>query len=147
MQTNKIEFRRIARWFLALAAVVYAAASIISAYVSPTQYANCEKDTKDLNGGIKTFGGQQFNIVLCGDGGDENLMNDKVRMQILSESGVLLAQRTFQVDWESNRLRELAYGEDYLIYFDASQNNNYKHKVNMPPTWFDWVRARLPLAN
>jgi len=147
MQTNKIEFRRITRWFLVLVVAVYVASSIISSYVSPTQYANCEKDTKDLNGGIRTFGGQKFNIVLCGNGGDENLMNDRVRMQILSERGVLLAQRTFQVDWESNRLRELVYGEDYLIYFDASQNNNYKHKVKMPPTWFDWVRARLPMVN
>ena len=73
-------------------------------------------------------------------------MNDKIRLQIFSESGELLAQRKFYVDWMmTNWPSKLEYGPDYLTYYDASQQDNYEHRVSMPPTWWDWVKARLPL--
>jgi len=93
------------------------------------------------------YAGRKFKIVLCGIGGDENFMNDKIRMQIFSESGDLLAQRKFYVDWDGAEMFELSYGDDHLIYIDQNRPNDYKRKVSMPPTWLDWIRARLPLVD
>jgi hypothetical protein len=113
----------------------------------PENLHNCERDTKDLRGGIRTYGGQNFNIVLCGTGGDENFMGDEIRLQVLSEKGELLAQRRFTVDWITNFPRELTYGPDYVTYYDSSQETHFEHRISMPPTRWDWVRARLPLLS
>jgi hypothetical protein len=111
----------------------------------PAQYPFCEKHTKYLNGGEKFFAGRKFRIVLCGDWGAENFMHDEVRMQIFSDSGELLAQRKFYVDWGGEI--PLEYGEDYLIYFDLARHNDVRRKVSMSPTRLDWIRARLPLGD
>ncbi|RDU95919.1 hypothetical protein DWV00_26590 [Trinickia dinghuensis] len=84
---------------------------------------------------------------MCGTGGDENFMHDKIRLQIFSEQGELLAQRKFHVDWITNFPRELEYGVDHVTYYDASRESNFKHRIEMPPTRWDWVRARLPLLS
>ncbi|KNA31063.1 hypothetical protein ADU20_27455 [Burkholderia pseudomallei] len=113
----------------------------------PDKFYNCERDTKELHGGAKVYAGKKYNIVLCGTGGDENFMGDEIRLQVFSEKGDLLAQRRFVVNWITNFPRELEYGADYVTYYDASQQSNFEHRISMPPTWWDWVRARLPLLN
>ncbi|OAI62903.1 hypothetical protein RSP795_10155 [Ralstonia solanacearum] len=74
-------------------------------------------------------------------------MHDHIRIQVFSETGYLLAQRKFYVDWQTNFPRRIEYGPDYLTYFDASQQSGFKHRISMPPTWLDWIRARLPLVS
>jgi hypothetical protein len=113
----------------------------------PDKFYNCERDTKDLHGGTRSYGGQKYGIVLCGTGGDENFMGDEIRLQVFSQKGELLAQRTFTVDWITNFPRELEYGPDYMTYYDASQQSHFEHRISMPPTRWDWVRARLPLLS
>lgn len=116
--------------------------------IFPDKFYECEQDTKNLRGGIRSFGGKRYSIVLCGTGGDENRMNDKIRLQIFSESGELLAQRKFYVHWMmTNWPSALEYGPKDVIYFDASQQRNFEHRIRMPPTWWDWIMARLPLLN
>jgi len=147
MQINKLGVRKMVRISI-VAVTAYGVFALLSTYVLPTRYSDCERDTKELNGGEKVFAGRKFKIVLCGDGGDENFMQDKIRMQIFSESGNLLAQRQFYVDWPmTNVPKKLVYGDDHLIYFDPSRPKDYKRKVSMPPTWLDWIRARLPLVD
>ncbi|MGA3972412.1 hypothetical protein ACI2VT_16520 [Ralstonia nicotianae] len=128
------------------AIALYVLASVLIK-THPQQFFDCERDTKLLNGGVKVYDGKKLNVVLCGAGPDENMMNDKIRLQVFAEDGDLLAQRTFYVHWDTNADRELVYNKDHLTYFDASQNNNYIHHVRMPPTWLDWIKARLPLMN
>lgn len=148
MQINKLEVRKIVLIISIVAVTAYGVLAVLSTYVLPTQYSDCERDTKELNGGEKVFAGRKYRIVLCGDGGDENFMQDKIRMQIFSENGNLLAQRQFHVDWPmTNVPKKLVYGDDHLIYFDPSRPKDYKRKVSMPPTWLDWIRARLPLVD
>ncbi len=113
----------------------------------PDRFYDCERDTKLLQGGVKIYRGVKYSVVLCGTGGDENFMGDKIRLQVFSDKGELLAQRKFIVDWITNFPRELEYGPDYLTYYDASQQSGFEHRISMPPTWWDWVRARLPLLN
>ncbi|MGN6665643.1 MAG: hypothetical protein ACTHKH_01515 [Trinickia sp.] len=140
------KFRKIGKRLLVISLVIYA--TIVAFYKKfPDKYYNCERDTKALLGGIKVYGGKKYNIVLCGKGGDENLLGDKIRLQVLSENGEVLAQRRFVVNWITNFPRELEYGPDYVTYYDASQQSGFEHRINMPPTWWDWVRARLPLLN
>jgi hypothetical protein len=147
MQTSTTTVWKIVRTLLVLAAAVYAVLALFSIYVVPTQYKECERDTKYLNGGERVYAGRKYKIVLCGAGGDENFMHDEMRMQIFSESGNLLAQRKFYVDWNGLGPIKLVYGDDHLIYADLSDENDYKRKVTMPPTWLDWIRARLPLVD
>ena len=151
MQAGEMKWAKVARKvvsrFMIAALVLYGVVFVLDRKF-PDKFYECEQDTKDLNGGIRNFDGRGFNIVLCGTGGDESRMNDKIRLQIFSESGELLAQRKFYVDWMmTNWPSKLQYGPDYLTYYDASQQDNYEHRISMPPTWWDWVRARLPLLN
>lgn len=146
MQTAKAIFLKFGI-ILIVSAVIAFISWIALDYFFPIRYSDCERHTRLLNGGIKTYEKQKFNIVLCGTGADKNRMNDWVRLQVWSERGKLLAQRSFRVDWDTNFPRELEYGQDYLTYFDASQENDFEHRIDMPPTWWDWIRARLPLLN
>lgn len=131
----------------AVCALIVLAALIALDHFFPVRYSNCERYTKWLNGGLREYEGKKFNIVLCGAGWDKNRMNDWVRLQVWSEHGSLLAQRTFLVDWDSNFPRDLEYNKDHLTYYDASQQDDFVHHITMPPTWWDWVRARLPLLD
>lgn len=134
-------------WLPVAALIIYGAMFAIDKKF-PDRFSDCERDTRDLHGGVKIYGENKYQIALCGTGGDENFMNDKIRLQIFSESGELLAQRKFHVHWMMTNFRkELEYGQDYVAYFDNSQQSNFEHRIRMPPTWWDWVRARVPLLN
>jgi hypothetical protein len=148
MQTKQLGALKIVRMTSIVAVFAYGVLALFSTYVVPSRYSDCERNTKELNGGEKVLAGRKYKIILCGDGGDTNFMQDKIRMQIFSESGSLLAQRHFYVDWPmTNVQKRLVYGDDYLIYFDPYRPDNYKRKVSMPPTRLDWIRARLPLID
>ena len=147
MQTSKAAVWKIARRGIIAALTTYGVLALLSIYVFHVRYTDCKIDTKYLNGGEKVYSGRKYKIILCGAGGDENYMHDKIRMQIYSESGTLLAQRKFYVDWQTNFRRPLVYSDEQVTYFDASEESGFEHKVSMPPTWLDWIRARLPLVD
>ncbi|ACT49660.1 hypothetical protein [Methylovorus glucosotrophus] len=110
---------------------------------TPESYGKCDLYTEEMNGGIHTFQGQQYNIKLCGlkRGIDpSNIHYDEIRLAVYSMQGELLAERYFEFNWE---LRELEYGNDYLIYADGG-GAGFETRMAMPPTRLDWIRARLP---
>lgn len=103
-----------------------------------------------LNGGAKEFHGKKYIINLCGDGvrpGNGFLdmgAYDQVRLDILNEEGGLLAKRYFFVFWggsPGHRPIEIKQGE--IIYYDAADENDSRRRIAMPPTMFDWIRARI----
>ena len=147
MQTSAANVWKVARRLLTVAALGYGVLATLSIYVIPTDYGDCEKDTRDFNGGVKIYGDRRFNVVLCGDGGNENFNHDEIRMQIFSENGILLAQRKFYVNWNGGGPIKLVYRENYLIYTDVTHQKLFEGKVSMPPTWFDWIRARVPFVD
>jgi hypothetical protein len=147
MQTRKASAWKIGKRLLIAVLAGYFSLAVLVTYVFPTRYSDCERDTKELNGGERIYAGRKFKIVLCGTGGDENFMSDKIRMQIFSESGDLLAQRKFYVDWDGAGPFELEYGDGHLTYFNDSKNSTFENKVSMPPTRLDWIRARVPLID
>lgn len=138
--------RKITKSILIATVMIYGAIFTIDKNY-PDKFYDCERDTNALRGGTRIYGGQKYGIVLCGTGGDENFMGDEIRLQVFSGKGELLAQRRFTVDWITNFPRELEYGPDYMTYYDASQPSHFEHRISMPPTRWDWVRARLPLLS
>jgi hypothetical protein len=109
----------------------------------PFYYQKCDLYTEEMNGGIKTFQGHQYNIKLCGLRGridPSNVHDDEILLRVYSMQGELLAERYFEFNWG---LRELEYGKDYLIYADG-RGSKIETRMAMPPTRLDWIRARLP---
>ena len=147
MQTSTAIVWKVVRRLLIASVLGYGVLAILSLYVFQAHYPYCEEQTKYLNGGEKIYAGRKFNIVLCGTGGDENFNHDRIRMQIFSENGTLLAQRKCYVDWGGTPIR-IEYYDDHLFYFDdASKGSGFQNRVSMPPTLLDWIRARLPLVD
>src|SRR5690348_7816187 len=75
---------KIARRVLIVALIIY---GIIFALDKrfPDRFYDCERDTKLLQGGVKIYRGVKYSVVLCGTGGDENFMGDKIRLQVFSD--------------------------------------------------------------
>lgn len=121
--------------------------SLAALELAKIDYTNCEKYSKQLNGRERMYAGNKYRAVLCGRGPDQNLMNDHVRLQIFSQEGELLAERKFVVDWDTNKSRLLEYHDNHITYYDASKEYDFEKTVSMPPTRFDWMRARIPLAD
>lgn len=131
------------RRLLATAIALYALVVVFINYVRPLKYTSCELYTKEMNGGIRSFKGKTYNVVLCGWAGlidPDNIHDDEVRLQIFSADGDLLAQRYFEFYWN---LRELEYGDDYLIYNDG-EGSGFQTRMTMPPNLSDRMLARLP---
>lgn len=104
-------------------------------------YGRCDFFTKELNGGRKNFGGSVYLAKLCG----ADIKNGyEVRFQLFDDAGVLRAQRYFSYYLNSASERDLTDGADAIIYYDNS-SDEVMRSVSIPPTKWDWIRARLPL--
>lgn len=113
----------------------------------PTDYFRCDLYSNIMNGGIKSFNGKSYNIVICGLNGiiqPENFQHDEVQLRVFSMDGELLAERYFSPELAmGSPITPLEYGNNYLVYYTEDQLNAYK-KMTIPPTKLDWIRARLP---
>lgn len=106
--------------------------------------------TEKLNGGVKEFGGEKFTINICGSGTDNSHFfgdsMDKVQLTIINDQGELLAKRHYKVFWDGQPGHEpLAIGKDSITYQDDEKQAD--HTITIPPTFIDWIRARIPLFN
>lgn len=144
MQSSRKNVRKAVAGFVLLAVVTYTLMSLF-AHFFPPKYSNCQRYTQDLNGGVKTIGAKKYDVKMCGTGGDENSNDDEVELRVSDEKGELLAKRHFTVHWMANFHEPLEYQNDQVIYYDFSTHTNFKKSITMPPTAFDWIRARLPL--
>ncbi|WP_184000865.1 hypothetical protein [Paraburkholderia bryophila] len=115
-------------------------------FVMPTQYARCDFYSQKLSGGVKIFDGKNYKVSLCGTGSDDMQSGDEIRLQVFSDTGVLLATRYFSVNWNESFPNSLEYGPDRITYYD-NNGRDFKTHLFMPPTALDWVRARIPLLN
>lgn len=90
-----------------------------------------------------TFEGQTFDVELCYDVGQRIL---GLGFGVYSTEGKLLAWRSSTFDPES-RLNYLAIDDSMIRYSDSPMdriNPPADCVLNMPPTWLDWLEARLP---
>lgn len=133
MQTRAIKL-------LGIAFVVYFGIGLFVHFNRPV-YGRCEFFTKELNGGKKDFRGAAYAVRLCG-ADIEN--GTEIKLQVFSGAGDLLAQRYFSYYLNSVTERDLREGADSIIYYDSSKDNPMQ-LISIPPTKWDWIRARLPL--
>lgn len=125
---------------IGLAFAAYLGMGLVIHFNRPN-YDRCDSFTKELNGGSKNFRGTTYFAKLCG----ADVRNGvEIRFQIFDGAGELLAQRYFSYYVNSASERNLAEGMDSIIYYDNSKSDAMK-SVPIPPTKWDWIRARLPL--
>jgi hypothetical protein len=90
-----------------------------------------------------SFNGQKFDIEICsGYGSDRGY----VGILVYSKEGEFLAWRRGTFAKES-RLNYMAIEDTMIRYSDDPMNREDLPAdcvLNMPPTWVDWLEARLP---
>jgi hypothetical protein len=121
----------------------------LHAILFPIEYGRCDHYNEKLNGGVKEFKGKKFKVHLCGTGGYEGRFNyepDEIRLQVFNEKGSLVALRHFEVDWRMGSQMVLEYHADHITYYDFSAKN-FEKNILIPPTFIDWIRARIPLLD
>ncbi|WP_157650904.1 hypothetical protein [Burkholderia ubonensis] len=112
-----------------------------SVHLARPKYDRCDFFEKELNGGKKEFGGVEYYAKLCG----ADIRNGhEVRFQLFDGSGELRAQRYFSYYVNTATERELVDGVGGIVYYDSS-SGNVMQLLTIPPTKWDWIRARLPL--
>ncbi|AKN68283.1 hypothetical protein G5B88_15860 [Herbaspirillum seropedicae] len=85
---------------------------------------------------------------MCGTGGnDQDGTDDKIELKVFNDQGTLLARRYFSVNWYAGKgfHQPLTYENDSVRYIDVTENSEYEKRLSIPPTKWDWIRARLPL--
>ena len=102
-----------------------------------------------LNGGVKEFDGKQYTINICGSGVNRSHFfgdgMDRVQLTITDPQGQLLAKRRYKVLWDGQPGHEpITIDDDKITYQDDDPQES--HTITMPPTFFDWLRARLPFS-
>jgi len=133
MQTRAVKFSCIA---LAL----YIGAGLFTYFTQPS-YGSCEAFTENLNGGEKYVRGAAYYIKLCGT---DITNGTKIRLQVFSGAGELLAERYFSTYVNSAIERELTEGADSIVYYDSAKKSPMQ-SISIPPSKWDWIRARVPL--
>ena len=112
-----------------------------------SSYHGCNEYTKYMNGGVHAFEGRNYKIELCGlDGVPGRMKNwgrpDEIRLKMLSVDGELLAERFFRP--ADDRASPLKYGDNSLTYSSSTAHMNQQEKITVPPSHWEWIRARLP---
>ena len=135
--------------FVVLIVCIIATGSLIIYQLDNT---NCQQYNynEKLNGGIKEFNGKKFTINICGSGANESHFfgdsMDKVQLTIINDQGELLAKRHYKVFWNGQPGHEpLSIDKDSITYQDDESQED--HTITMPPTFIDWIRAKIPLIN
>lgn len=109
--------------------------------LTPKSHHGCDIYTEEMNGGIKIFNGKQYKIELCGLNGDiDPGTYDEIRLRVFSMNGELLAERFFEFN---ANLMYVEYKGNHVAYND-DPGKGFNATISMPPSRWDWVRARLP---
>lgn len=131
--------------------VLYIGAGLFVHFTRPA-FGRCDfynrPDT--LNGGVKSINGVTYRFQMCGTGGnDQDGTDDKIELKVFGGDGELLARRYFSVNWYAGSAfhEPLEYEGDSVRYIDVSDQSSYEKHLTIPPSKWDWIRARLPIFN
>jgi hypothetical protein len=144
------EFAKMTPAVIVWLVIIFLAAVALDSYRDGGDCQNYNYNEK-LNGGVKIFNGEKYTINLCGSGGNDSRFfgdgMDTVQLTVLDEQGALLARRRYKVYWDAEPGHEpIVVEKDRLSYYDDEAGDGLR-SVAMPPTWLDWIRARLPLVD
>ena len=141
---NTPKLRRV----LISAAIVPMAFYVVCLWLLPQQssYQGCDVYTKEMNGEVHTFQGEDYKIELCGIDGvpgiPVNGRHDEIHLKVFAMDRELLAERFFRP--ADDNPAPLDYQDDSLTYWSSNAHENRQEKITMPPSRWEWVRARLP---
>ena len=114
-------------------------------FLRPSEYIGCDVYTKDMNGGVHAFAGKDYRVELCGihghTGVSDSGSDDAVHLKVFAMDGELLAERFFN---PGGMVLPIKYGDDSLMYWYVTAHADQQEKITMPPSRWEWVRARLP---
>jgi|GEM_PF-1177996 len=127
--------------------VVFSVGTLIGGHGDGTD-CRINNYNEKLNGGVKVFNGKKYIINICGSGVDNSPFfgdgMEAVQLTVLNEQGALLARRRYKVFWDGEPGHEpIGIETDKLTYYD-DEDQDSPRSITMPPTWLDWIRARLP---
>jgi hypothetical protein len=137
-----------------IAAIVFGAAvailtvgSFISNFFDNTDCQQYNYNDK-LNGGVKVFDNKKYAINICGSGVNNSGFfgngMDVVQLTVTEEQGKVVAKRRYKVFWEARPGHEpITVGKNSITYQDDDSQKDYT--ITMPPTFLDWIHARIPL--
>jgi hypothetical protein len=124
-----------------------------SAWNEVTDGTDCQAHNynEQLNGGRTVIGGKAYIINLCGSGRSDSFLFgssfDRVRLEVLNEQGELMIKRYYSVFWDGQSGHEpIAVHQDSISYVDDAYDGN-PQTITIPPTYLDWLRARVALFN
>jgi hypothetical protein len=88
-------------------------------------------------------------INICGSGANNSHFFgdslDSVQLTITDAQGSLLAKKRYKVFWDGQPGHEpITIGKEKIIYQDDEKQED--RTITMPPTFLDWIRARLPFS-
>jgi hypothetical protein len=138
MQTARKNVKALLLKLIAVSAIVYIC-FFLASFFNQSSYTDCERYTKELNGGVKEFKGNKYTVKLCGKGKTSGSGNE-VRLQIFGDKGELLALRYFTVHWNDATPRALQYSDEEIFYYDYSQSKSLS-TISMPPSKIDWINT------
>jgi hypothetical protein len=141
-----MKWKRFLIKIMVFVAILYTLLFVFINYIRPLDYLKCDLYTEEMNGGVQTFQGKEYKVVLCGLRGridPENVHHDEVRLHVYSMEGELLAERYYEPRTGMRFNMQLEYGPDYLIYNDG-EGSGFQTKMTMPPTFVERIRAKLP---
>ncbi|WP_156425796.1 hypothetical protein [Herbaspirillum rubrisubalbicans] len=72
--------------------------------------------------------------------------NDRLELTVLDEHGEMLARRHYSVNWQAGISfhEPLQYEKDAVMAVNAFGEDI---RIQIPPSRFDWLRARIPLLD
>lgn len=133
-------------------AIVIGFVFVFSDFLNQIDDTDCQRYnyTEKLNGGVKEFQGKKYKINICGSGVNSSHIfggsMDKVELTIFDEHGELLAKKHYKVFWDGQPGHApLTIGKDSITYQDDEKQKD--HTIIMPPSFIDWIQARISLFN
>lgn len=117
-----------------------------------TDNTDCEHHNynEQLHGGPVTISGTNYVVNLCGTGiNDSHFFGnslDTVRIEVLSAQGELLAKRYYSVYWLGEPGHEPLEIKGNGIRYQSDAGDS-PETIALPPSAWDWLRARIPVFN
>lgn len=117
--------------------------AITGAHTTVREGSGCDEITKILNGGVRHYDGQKYELMLCDySGGNSRVgISGTVRLQIYDAQKVLWSERFFDAYWE--RPNGLEYTDTSITYFDDSKQEDFEKTISMPPSRWEWLKVRV----
>lgn len=112
-------------------------------YNDSIKYDNCQIGPEWFNAKPVTYQGKTYQVKVCGDGAGVNGAPESIKLSVYAPDGKLVAVRRFTANF-LGFVAPLEYKPEGIRYLD---DENGFEIIPMPPTWQDWVKARIPLIS